>query len=282
MASRLRDIEARVARVIRETDDAVTLVLDGGGAHDYRAGQFLTIDPHRIPHLSPTIDRLEAAKGKREPVRAYSMASAPSEPLAITVQEERFVPGVTPYQPLLSPHLVRELSEGTPLVVRGFTGPYVLPDGFEGHVVHLCAGSGIVPNFAILKDALRERPSLRHTLVYSNRDAARVIFARELDALERAHPDRLRVIHTITRPRDGDSPTARVRHGRIDRALLEDAIGAPERALILACGPGVGPHERARARELGVEPAPRFLETALALVAGLGVPSERIITEAYG
>ena len=40
------------------------------------------------------------------------------------------------------------------MVVTGFGGPYVLPPDIEtrtDHVVHVCAGSGIVPNYAILK-----------------------------------------------------------------------------------------------------------------------------------
>ncbi len=61
------------------------------------------------------------------------------------------------------------------------------------------AGSGITPVIALLKSALAARdngrPVRRVKLVYANRDARSVIFARELDALVRAHPDQVEVVH---------------------------------------------------------------------------------------
>ena len=58
------------------------------------------------------------------------------------------------------------------LVITGFTGPYVLPDDVEqqtDHVVHVVAGSGAVPNFAMVKWALVHCPSICHTWVCSNK-----------------------------------------------------------------------------------------------------------------
>src|SRR5262249_37450716 len=40
---------------------------------------------------------------------------------------------------------------------------------------------------------------LRHTLLYSNRTWEDVIFRSEIEALAQAHPDQLKVIHTLTR-----------------------------------------------------------------------------------
>ena len=56
---------------------------------------------------------LEDLKGKKEPPRAYSMASSPHEKyLAVTVKEERYVTGLTQYPPLLSPLLVKRIPRG--------------------------------------------------------------------------------------------------------------------------------------------------------------------------
>ncbi len=110
---------------------------------------------------------LEDLKGKKEPPRAYSMSSAPHEKqLAFTIKEERYASGSTRYPPLLSPLLVKRTARGARLVITGFTGPYTLPADIESctdHIVHVCAGSGIVPNFSILKHALLHHPRLRHT-----------------------------------------------------------------------------------------------------------------------
>ncbi|MBV9493451.1 MAG: oxidoreductase, partial [Acidobacteria bacterium] len=155
----IKEMEVIVADVVRETHDTTTLVLfTGNDRLEYRAGHFLTIDPHQFASLERFTAFFEDIKGRREPARAYSMCSAPHETrLAVTVKEERYVKGTTKYPPLLSPYLVHGLKPGSRLVVTGFTGPYTLPEDISNmtdHLVHLCAGSGSVPNLSILKWAL--------------------------------------------------------------------------------------------------------------------------------
>src|SRR5262249_39643669 len=149
--------------VIRETPDTTTIVLFTGNERlDYEPGNFLTIAPQQFGELERFIAFLEDLKGKKEPPRAYSMSSAPHERyLAVTVKEERYVSGSTKYPPLLSPLLVHRMPRGTQMMITGFTGPYTLsPDKLAGrdHIVHICAGSGSVPNFSILKHALQFHP----------------------------------------------------------------------------------------------------------------------------
>jgi hypothetical protein len=48
------------------------------------------------------------------------------------------------------------------------------------------------------------------------------------------------------------------------------------------CGPGISKFDVAAAKEAGVEPQPRFLESALADLKALGVPNDRIKREFYG
>src|SRR3989304_1103790 len=167
---RIKELEVMVADTILETPDTTTLVLFTGNDHlDYKPGHFLTIDPHQFEALERFISYFEDIKGKREAPRAYSMCSAPHEKyLAVTVKEERYVSGQTKFPPLLSPMLVKRTVRGMKLVVTGFTGPYTLPDNVESrtdHVIHICAGSGSVPNFSILKHALANHQNLRHTFV---------------------------------------------------------------------------------------------------------------------
>ena len=167
-----------VADVVVEAPDTTTLVLfTGNDRLEYSAGHFLTIDPHQFEALERFTAFLEDLKGKREPPRAYSMCSAPHERyLAVTVKEERYISGSTKYPPLLSPMLTKRTTRGMRLVVTGFTGPYTLPDDISSktdHIVHVCAGSGSVPNFSMIKFALAHHPGIRHTLVYSNKMWAR-------------------------------------------------------------------------------------------------------------
>src|SRR3954447_11348919 len=258
-----------VADVIVEAPDTTTLVLfTGNDRLDYSAGHFLTVDPHQFEALERFTAFLEDLKGKREPPRAYSMSSAPHERyIAVTVKEERYVSGVTKFPPLLSPMLTKRTTRGMRLVVTGFTGPYTLPADISSrtdHIVHVCAGSGSVPNFSMLKFALAHYPALRHTFVYSNKKWDDVIFRDELTRLAAANPGRLRLLHTLTREDDAGLFSDAVRKGRVDQALLREAIPTPAGCLVYVCGPGISKFDLAAAKESGTAPPPRFLESVLA------------------
>jgi len=276
-----------VADVIVETPDTATLVLfTGNDRLDYSAGHFLTIDPHQFEALERFTSFLEDLKSRREPPRAYSMCSAPHERyLAVTVKEERYVSGATKFPPLLSPMLVKRTTRGMRLVVTGFTGPYTLPADITSrtnHIVHVCAGSGSVPNFSMLKFALAEHPTLRHTFVYSNKTWSDVIFRDGLARLAAEHPQRLTVIHTLTREEDPRVFGPTVRKGRIELPLLREAIPQPADSYVYVCGPGISHWDVVAAKQAGTTPPPRFLETVVAQLRELGVPSDRIRRESYG
>jgi 3-ketosteroid 9alpha-monooxygenase subunit B len=284
---KIKELEAMVAGVVRETPDTTTLVLFTGNERlDYEAGHFLTIDPHQFEGLERFTSFLEDLKGRKEPVRAYSMSSAPHERyIAFTVKEERYVSGETKYPPLLSPLLVHRLPAGTRLKITGFTGPYTLASRIlsrSDHLVHICAGSGSVPNFSILKHALAVHETLRHTFIYSNRTWDDVIFRDQLGELARQHPDRLRLVHTLTREPHVAALGPDVRSGRVSAELIREMVPDQSTAHFFVCGPAVSAWDRAAARERGVEPPPRFLESVLKSLETLGVAKDRITRESYG
>ena len=280
-------MEAIVADVVRETPDTTTLILFTGNERlDYRPGHFLTIDPHQFDGLERFIAFLEDMKGRREPPRAYSMSSAPDERyLAITVKEERYISGQTRYPPLLSPLLVKRAFRGTRIVLTGFTGPYTISDDIEtktSHLVHICAGSGSVPNFSILKHALAHYPKLRHTFIYSNRTWEDVIFKDQLKELVRARTDSLRIVHTLTRETDDHRFHPDVRKGRLSGSLIAELVPDLSEAFFYVCGPAISAWDRAAARETGRELQPRFLESVLMALESLGVKQNQITRESYG
>src|SRR5262249_45322222 len=187
--------------------------------------------------------------------------------------------------PRLPPLLTKRTTRGMRLVVTGFSGPYTLPPDVAAranHVVHVCAGSGSVPNFSILKFALAHHPSLRHTFVYSNKTWRDVIFREELAGLEAQHPDRLKVIHTLTREGDVTPLRPSVRKGRINAGLLREAIPDPSACVVYLCGPGISHWDVVAAKEAGIKAEPRFLETVLEQLAAIGVSNDRIKRESYG
>ncbi len=284
---RIKELEVMVADSIEEAHDTTTLVFfTGNDRLDYKPGHFLTIDPHQFESLGRFTSFLEDLKGRKEPPRAYSMSSSPHEKyLAVTIKEERYTSGATKYPPLLSPLLVKRTVRGMRLVVTGFTGPYTLPDDIESqtdHLVHVCAGSGSVPNYSMLKFALAHYPKLRHTFMYANKMWDDIIFRDALADLEKKNPDRVRVVHSLTRESETFQYSPSVRKGRISTELMRELIPDTSSAQVFVCGPAISVHDRNAAKEKGVSPQPRFLESALASLKELGMTKEQITYESYG
>ena len=278
--------EAVVVESVVETPDTRTLVLDVGSRASYHAGQYVTIDPHQFAGLRGFVAHLEHLKGRREAPRAYSMSSAPHDlHLAVTIKEEVYEAGQTKYPPLLSGFLVHHLRAGDPVVVRGFVGTYTLPDEVAArteHVLHLCAGSGSVPNLSILRDSLRRHIRLRHTFVYSSRTWQEIIFRDALEGIREQYSARLRVIHSLTREPTPLSYGGDVQAGRIGLDLLRPLLSPEPISLVYVCGPAVTVWQRRACAPQGITPAPRFIETMLGHLEALNVPRARIKIESYG
>lgn len=284
---KIKELEVMVAEVIYETPDTRTLVFfTGNDPLEYKAGHFLTIAPQQFPALERWTAYLENLKGKKEPPRAYSMASAPHEKnLAITVKEERYVPGVTLFPPLLSPILALRTEVGTKMVITGFTGPYTMPDDLESktdHVLHVCAGSGSVPSYSIIKDSLIGGRKLKHTLVYSNKSWEETIFAKQLLDLQKKYPNQFRVVFSLTREPDASIFSESIVNGRITKELLEKYVEDASHQFVFVCGPSISAFDKKAAKEKGIEPKPRFLESVLQALEEIGFDDNRIKRESYG
>ena len=284
---RIKQLEVMVAEVRREAPETATLVLfTGNDTLDYKPGHFLTIKPHQFSALDRFIHYFEDRKGKKEPARAYSIASAPHEKyISITVKEERYISGRTEYPPLLSPILVWRTYPGTRMVVTGFGGPYTLPDDIESrtdHLVHVCAGSGVVPNMSIIKHALVNNHKLRHTLICGNKTRRDVIYHDEFEDLSRQFPDRLKLVDALSREKVPRRLGPRYVTGRVTEPLLRRHVPDADTAEFYVCGPGVTRWDRRAAAQEGSEPPPRFLESTLAALESMGVSKESIHHESYG
>ena len=103
-----------------------------------------------------------------------------------------------------------------------------------------------------------------------------------LTQLAASHPDRLTVVHTLTREEDTALFGPSVWKGRVDRALLSEMIPDPAGCFVYLCGPGISKWDREAAKKRGTQPEPRFIEAALANLQALGVPGARIRRESYG
>jgi ferredoxin-NADP reductase len=228
---------ATVEEIVDETPSVRTIVLDVPDWPGHRAGQHLDV-------------RLTAEDGYRAE-REYSIASAPDEPVAITV--ERLDDGE------VSPYLTEELRAGDGLELRGPIGGYFVWDPEHGGPLLLVAGgSGIVPLRAMLRHRQRSGSDAPVRLLYSARTLGDLIYRRELDEAA----DGVEVVYTLTREQPpGWTGYAR----RVDAELLgEAAWPADDGALAFVCGPT------------------SFVETVAAGLVELGYPPARVKTERFG
>ena len=286
MAAKIVEREVIVVDAVRETEDSTTLYLsEGDNQPEYKAGQFLTVDPHQFPALERWCLYLEKEKGRKEPVRAYSLASAPHEEyVSFTVKEDPYYPDEDPYPPLLSPILTFRIPVGTKMTIKGYTGSYTMNDEIAENaetILHGCAGSGIVPNFSIIKDELHNGSTKKHILIFTNKTWNDIIYREALSALESEYPDRLKIIHMITREKKPELESKGVRWGRPTIELLREIIKEPSSTAAFICGPGITSYEKKAAKETGLELVPRFLETMLQFAEEVGIPKGMIKKETW-
>jgi len=228
---------AAVTTITRETASVVTIQLEPPDWPGHRAGQHLDV-------------RLTAEDGYTAE-RSYSIASAPGEPLAITV--ERLENGE------VSPYLTDELRAGDQLELRGPIGGYfVWEPADDSPLMLLAGGSGVVPLRSMLRHRLRTGSGVPARLLYSSRTLPDVIYRRELGH----YGDGVRVICTLTR----SQPPGWTGHsGRVNTAMLAQTVWpASHHPLAFVCGPT------------------SFVETVAENLIGLGYPPERVKTERFG
>ena len=244
---------ATVGPVTDETPKVRTLRLEVPDWPGHRAGQHVDI-------------RLTADDGYQAE-RAYSIASAPGEPLAITV--ERLDDGE------VSPYLTEEARTGDQLEVRGPIGGYFVwePDSGAGSgsgsgsgsgagsgepLLLAAGGSGVVPLRAIVRERSRTGSPVPVRLLYSSRSWEDVIYSSELGM----PPDGVEVTYTLTRTQP---PMWQGYARRVDNQMLaEVAWPASEQPLAYVCGPT------------------SFVESVAAGLVGLGYPAGRVKTERFG
>jgi ferredoxin-NADP reductase len=223
-----------VTGAVVETPRVRTLLLDANGWSSHRAGQHLDV-------------RLTAEDGYQAE-RSYSIASAPGDDLAITV--ERLEDGE------VSPYLVDEAREGDGFEVRGPIGGYFVWEDDGRPVLLVGGGSGVVPLMSMIRSSSGSTPV---RLLYSSRTLEDVIYRDELAA---RGGNGLEVFQTLTREQPpGWTGYAR----RIDAEMLREiAWPAAEQPHVFVCG------------------STRFVDAAADGLVAFGYEPQWIRTERFG
>ena len=231
-----RYVPLRVRAVVDETADAKSFVFEvppaQAAAFAYRCGQFVTL---RLPVQGPLAPHLP---------RCYSMSSAPGLDEGLRVTVKRVSGGVG------SNWLCDHLRVGDTLQLLPPSGAFT-PATLEGDFVLLAGGSGITPVLSILRSVL-DHGRGRVLVFYANRDERSVIFRDTLNALARAHPERLQVVHWLDSVQG--IPTA---------AQIAALLRPWAAAQLFVCGPAA------------------FMDATVQAAAAAGLADERVHVERF-
>ncbi|CUR57572.1 Phenylacetate-CoA oxygenase/reductase, PaaK subunit [metagenome] len=162
--------------------------------------------------------------------RNYSICSPVGGPLRIGVKH---IPDGE-----FSAYALERMRPGAALEVMTPSGHFTTeldPRHSKGYAM-IAAGSGITPILSNLATILAVEPGSTITLLYGNRTMRSVMFLRELEDLQRQHPDRLRILHFLTREA-GQSElfSGRLDDDRIGRVIAAGMLGEIDEWFL--CGP---------------------------------------------
>ena len=200
--------------------------------------------------------RLTAPDGYRAQ-RSYSIASAPEETGHIELAIERLDDGE------VSPFFHDVARVGDEIELSAPLGGYFIWRASDGGPILLIGGgAGIVPFMSMARHRANSGSRAPMVLLFSARTTADLLFHAELSALA-GRADGFHLVTTLTRE---TAPPAGVRTGRIDAAMIEEALAlladVPARSFICGSNP--------------------FVENAATRAIDAGVDAGRISTERYG
>lgn len=95
------------------------------------------------------------------------------------------------------------------------------PDA-SNHYAAVVAGSGITPVLSLMSTTLEAEPASRWTLLFGNRAVSSIMFFDEVEGLKDRHPDRVHLVHILSR----EQPEIDLYAGRIDEEKLDRLLSA--------------------------------------------------------
>lgn len=249
----------KVLEVKEETANAKSVAfdvpLDLYEAYNYKPGQYLT---------------LKFNLNGEEVRRSYSLCSSPviEEPLKVGVKRVK--------GGLVSNHINDNIKPGDIVEVMQPDGRFfanVKEDNYKTYYL-FAAGSGITPILSILRTVLyTEERSYVH-MIYGNSNQETVMFKDQLDKLQEEFPERLILVHTLSRPKSSwsdlwkSSSDKEFRKGRVDEEAVKWFINQyppyAQNVEYYICGPG------------------SMIENTQKTLQSIDVPNERIFIESFG
>lgn len=238
-----------VSRVDPEAAGAVAVSLSVPEAlretFAFEPGQFLT---------------LQALIGGQDLRRSYSISS----PRSRLLRQGELTLGIRPVAGgTFSNWAATQLRAGDTLSAMPPQGRFTVHKPRALHRVGFAAGSGITPILSILASTLEDSCDAKFTLVYGNRRMDSVMFNEALQDLKDRYPDRLTLIHVLSR----QAQEVPLLEGRVDgdkvRALIGALLPVASMDEVFVCGPEA------------------MIESTEAALREAGVRADRIHTERF-
>lgn len=229
----------RIARVVKETDECVSVWLEVPEKEkekfSFLPGQYLNCRAH--------LDGQEIRK-------SYSICSVPEDPnLVIAVKRV--------HGGKFSTYVNKELRPGHLLDVTPPEGKFVLPADLAQDAVLLffAAGSGITPVMSLIRHFLSNFPKGQAILFYSNKTSESIIFRDQLEGLKNQHMTRFSIFHVLTK----ELTSVDILSGRIDAAKCKEFgnhfFDIREISAAFICGPELMIHDlTAGLQDMGLKP----------------------------
>jgi ferredoxin-NADP reductase len=233
----------RVARIFRETPDVKTFRLMNP------LGGVLPFA--FLPGQFLTLTVLTDGKPVR---RTYTIASSPTQHDYVEVTVKHETGGV------VSGYLHDQVKEGDLLDCSGPSGSFVFTGRECKCILLIGGGVGITPLMSVIRYLTDRAWAGDVYLIYGVHTPQDIIFREEVEYLARRHPN-FRAIVTVSHPEGTDWAGEK---GRITKELIAKSVPDLASRYVHLCGP-----------------VP-LMEAVRKELAELGVPTERIKTEAFG
>jgi ring-1,2-phenylacetyl-CoA epoxidase subunit PaaE len=240
------------------------------------AGSRTEFHPLTVARVDPLTDDSAAVTFDVPPALAERFAFAPGQSLTVRRGRERrsysicAVRGRAPRIGVrevaggaVSGWLVHQVRPGDVVEVQAPSGSFTPDLDVPGQHVLIAAGSGITPVLSIAGSLLAAQAGSAVTLLYGNRRSDSVMFADEIADLKDAYPDRICLVHVLSR----EPQEVELFNGRLDAAKLRALLPVTVDVAAVDHWWLCGPH--------------RMVEDAIGLLAELGVPRQRIHRELF-
>lgn len=188
------------------------------------------------------------ARGNR---RYFSIASAPSEDLMITV---KFYEPSSSYKKALL-----NITPDQKVIASSLSGDFVLPANSAMPVAFIAGGVGIAPFRSIIQDLIEKKQQVNIVLLFANRKKEDILFA---DLFEKAKEIGVRTIYTLTDEGSIHSDWTGER-GRISIDMIERQIPDFKNRIFYLSGPA---------------PMVKAYEATL---SSMGIPNNKIVVDYF-